>query len=80
MLPIQRSDRRAEKYFDRQRMSEWRYTWRSEIGAESTEGDDSGGETVSVKRRRTTSAVDASLNKREAVSHVVVVGEQRWWF
>lgn len=76
-MPIQRSDRRAEKYLDRRMMSEWRYTWRSEIGFESTEGDDSGGEIVSVKRRRTTSAVEASLNMREVVSHVVV-GEQRW--
>lgn len=75
-MPIHRSDKRAEKYLERMRTFEWRYTWRSEIDAESKEEENSG---KSVKRRRMTSAVEASL-KKKTVSQVVVLGETRWWF
>lgn len=44
------------------------------------EEGNSGGVMVSVKRRRMTSAVEESLNKKVELSPAVVVGERRWWF
>lgn len=65
--------RRVGKYLEWRRMVEWRYTWRLDIDdTESTEeGEDFGREKTSVKRRRTTPMVNASL-KKKAVAPTVL--------